>query len=153
MAVIVRPEIAMMVLVVASPALAVVGHPDCVVVDVRRRDPECERQGAPDLLGLTARDAEQLLLADQLLLCVIQQDIEAIVFRIETGSLVFLVLGDVHAALAGLETVALLIRDIFRANALDWFGFRRHHLDSANVIQRLNCTQHLLTKMPHPKVI
>ena len=93
---------------------------------------------APDLLGLTARDAEQLLLLDQLLFGVIQQYIEAIVFRVETGSLVLLVLSDVHAAPAGLETVAVLVRDIFRANALDWFGVRRNHLDSANIIQRLN---------------
>lgn len=136
MAAIVRPKIASMRLVIASPALAIVGHVYRIAVGIRRCDPERERQGAPDLLGLATGDTEQLPLGDKLLVGIIQNDVEAIIFQVETGPLVLLVLGDVHATPAWIETIAVLVRDIFRTNALDGFRVRRDHLGSTNIILR-----------------
>ena len=136
MAVSVRPKIALVFLVVASPTLAIVGHVYRIAVGVRRCNPERVRQGTPDLLGLATGDTEQVELADKLLICVIQNDIEAIIFRIKTGSLILLVLSDVHATPAWIEAVAFLIRHILSIYAFDGFGVRRDLLFSTKIICR-----------------
>ncbi|KAF2277576.1 uncharacterized protein EI97DRAFT_298107 [Westerdykella ornata] len=123
-----------MVLVVASPAGAIVRHVHRIVVEIGCLHSERVGQCAPNLLLGTARDTEQVCLADKFLVTVIQDDIEAIVFRVETGALVSLVLPDVHPTPAAMVGLAVLVRDIFRRYAFGGLLFGYNDLIPANVV-------------------
>lgn len=133
-------ETAVMLLIIASPALAIVTHVHRIIIDCRGCNPESVRQGAAKLLGLGVRDAHQLPLANQVLVIVVQIDIKAIHSVVNPWTLIFLVLGDMHTTPAALVRVTILLGDVFCTHAFHGLRFRDVSFRAADVIMRFIVT-------------
>lgn len=126
----------MMLLIIASPALAIVSHVHRIAIGFRRCNPESVRQGAAELLGLGVRDAHELILANQFLVTVVQKDLKAINSVINPWTLVFMVLRDMHTTPTAVVRVTILRGDVFSTQAFHGLRFRDVSFTAADMIMR-----------------
>lgn len=98
----------MVLLIVAREVLACIGHPDRIPINIRGGEVESPRQGAGEARCFAAGDADQVLSTDHIPIGILQGNAKPVILNVVPGTLVLLILGDVHAAPTGLDGLAFL---------------------------------------------
>jgi hypothetical protein len=126
MTAIIFSKIAVMSLIVASPALTIVRHVHRITINVWRCDSKCHWQSTCKLLRLSTRNSFKFVVSNNLLVAVKKLHIEAIDRCVYARSFILLVLPDMYAAPAAVVGSAVGFRDVFVTRTLHALLFGWH---------------------------
>jgi hypothetical protein len=124
------PKLAVMFLVVASPALTIVRQVHRITINIWRCDSQRHWQSTSKLPCLPVRNIHKFVVSESFLVAVELLDVEAIDRCVYAFSLILLVLLDMYAALTAVIRTVVGFRDIFVARAfhglfMGWFESTR----------------------------
>ncbi|EAT86444.1 hypothetical protein SNOG_06613 [Parastagonospora nodorum SN15] len=143
MTAIILSKIAVMFLIVASPALAIVRHVHGIAINIRCLDSKRHWQSTSKLFSLPTRYTGKFIVPNNFLVSVKQLDVEAIDRCVDALSLILLVLPNVYAAPATVVGSAVGFGDVFGAYTLHALFIR--WLEATNFTETIVCIHEIQT--------